>query len=450
MPAIRPGAHKVSCSEQAAISAADFQDYHYELPAELIAQFPAERRGDARLLLVERGGTVRGERSCRELPQLLEPGDLLVLNESRVLPARLWTRRASGGRVELLLIRPQSDTGDPAIAATDLRSAAGQSWRAMARPARRLRVGEILSVVPAPGADDAAPAPQNRTVLGVVIREVLGDGFILVAPLAGDLRAIAEERGEMPLPPYIRRDADVPDLARRRRDDRRRYQTVYARTDQAAAGSVAAPTAGLHFSTRTLTRLEQRGVALAYVTLHVGPGTFRPPTAGQYRCQRLHRERFHFPAATDAALAAARRRSGKIFAVGTTTLRVLETVARLGLPGARRDAVHWGPDSRDPEPVFCGEAIRQHQGWDVRGETRLFLRPPDVVTAVDGLLTNFHLPGSSLLMLIAAMAGDAAWRAAYNHAVSAGMRFYSYGDAMLLLPPGYHDGNGAVGAGGGR
>ena len=433
-------------SEQAAINAADFHAYHYELPTELIAQFPTERRGDARLLLVERGGAVLGERCCRELPQLLEPGDLLVLNESRVLPARLWTRRASGGRVELLLIRPQNDTDDPAIAAAASNSAAGQSWRAMARPVRRLRVGEILSVVPASGADDAAPAPQNRTALGVVVREILGDGFVVVAPLAGDLRAVAEERGEMPLPPYIRRDAEVPDLARRRRDDRERYQNVYARTDQAAAGSVAAPTAGLHFSRRTLTRLEQCGVALAYVTLHVGPGTFRPPTAGQYRCQRLHREQFHFPAATDAALAAARRRNGRVFAVGTTTLRVLETVARLGLPDTRRDAVHWGPGSSDSEPVFCGEAIRQHQGWEVRGETRLFLRPPDVVTAVDGLLTNFHLPGSSLLMLIAAMAGDAAWRAAYTHAVSSGMRFYSYGDAMLLLPPGDRDGSGAVGA----
>ena len=440
----------MSCSERAATGAADCHAYHYELPAELIAQFPAERRGDARLLLVQRGGTVLGERSFRELPQLLEPGDLLVLNESRVLPARLWTRRASGGRVELLLIRPQSDPVAAAARTTATGTAVGQSWRAMARPVKRLRVGEILSVVAARDADDTEPTLTGHAVPSVMVREVLDDGFVVVAAVAGDLRTIAEERGEMPLPPYIRRDAAVADLARRRRDDRQRYQTVYARSDQAAAGSVAAPTAGLHFSTRTLAGLAQRGVALAYVTLHVGPGTFRPPSPGQYRRRRLHRETFHYPAATDAAVAAARRRNGRIFAVGTTSLRVLETVARLGLPTAQRDTVNWGRRGDDPEPVFCGEAKRQQHGWDVRGETRLFLRPPDVVTAVDGLLTNFHLPGSSLLMLIAATAGDAAWRAAYSHAVSAGMRFYSYGDAMLMLPPDERGraGSSAVGTGG--
>jgi S-adenosylmethionine:tRNA ribosyltransferase-isomerase len=178
-------------------------------------------------------------------------------------------------------------------------------------------------------------------------------------------------------------------------------------------------------------------VATARLTLHVGPGTFRPPSAEQIAARRLHPERFVLPAATTAALAACRRRGGRVVAVGTTSLRVLETVARLPLPDGAPDGavVPWEGDGQEPAPVFTGTARREGGHWAVAGTTRLFLRPPDRITAADGLLTNFHLPGSSLLMLIAAVTGEASWRAAYAEAVARRLRFFSYGDAMLVLPP---------------
>ncbi|MFO7609688.1 MAG: S-adenosylmethionine:tRNA ribosyltransferase-isomerase [Candidatus Krumholzibacteriia bacterium] len=382
-------------------------DYHFELPPELVAQEPPARRGDSRLLLVAPGRGPVGERAFADLPALLRAGDLLVLNESRVLPARLFTRRTdTGGKVELLLVGP---------------TASPRTWQALARPARRLRPGLLLALVTGDGA-----AAATLTVAG---RDGDGDGLVTVTG-DEDPGELARRHGVMPLPPYIRRAPRDP----RAEADRERYQTVFAAAGAAATRSVAAPTAGLHFTAATLAALAAAGVATARVQLHVGPGTFQPPSADQVAARRLHPEVFRLPAATAAAVAATRAGGGRIVAVGTTSLRVLETAARLGLPAA------GGPDRRawpapgEDEPVFTGSAERRGGHWEVAGTTRLFVAPPDRVTGADGLLTNFHLPGSSLLMLVAAVAGDPAWRRAYAHAVAARLRFYSYGDCMLILP----------------
>ncbi len=389
----------------------------YDLPPELIAQEPAPRRGDARLLLVARGGGVLGERRVRDLPDLLRPGDVVILNDSRVLPARLRARRPGGGGVELLLVR----------------AVAPDRWEALARPVRRLRVGQTLTLAPPPGAGPPADAAPEVTIAAIG-----DDGFVTVS--GPDLAALAEAWGEMPLPPYIRRAGAGPARAARRARDRERYQTVFARE----TGSVAAPTAGLHFEPDALDALRARGVTVEAVTLHVGPGTFRPPGPAELASGRLHAERFACPPGVVAAARRARAAGGLVVAVGTTSLRVLETVRRLALPpDAPPDAAAdrertWPPAAAagaDAPPEFSGSARRGPGGWRVEGETRLFLRPPDRIAAADALLTNFHLPGSSLLMLVAAMGGAATWRAAYAHAVAERFRFYSYGDAMLLLPP---------------
>lgn len=376
--------------------------YNFDLPERLIAQVPAAERTSSRLLRVTRGLGVRGEAHFRDLPELLAAGDLLVINDSRVLPARLRLRRdPEGGRVELLLVRPHGD-GD---------------WLAMARPARRLRPGCRLRTTAGDASED------------LEITAVHDAGYVTVRAASGDLPALAARAGETPLPPYIRRDPDTPDLAALAEIDRRRYQTVYADEE----GSVAAPTAGLHFDESLLAALADKGIDTARVTLHVGPGTFRPPEASDIRARRLHEEVFTCPAATCTAIARTRERGGRVIAVGTTALRVLETVSRLGLPGRPQTRLEFPDDAAAP-PVFAGEARRGDDGWHVSGLTRLFVMPPDVVGAADGLITNFHLPGSSLLMLIAAFAGDDVWRGVYAHAVASELRFYSYGDAMLVLP----------------
>lgn len=379
--------------------------FDFDLPPELIAQRPAARRTASRLLLVDRGAGRAGEKPFTELDSLLRPGDLLVVNDSRVLPARLrLRRRPGGGAVEVLLVRPDGPRG----------------WVVMARPGRRLRPGSVLETA----AGDPAVEIAGR----------LPGGYFLARAAVGDLAAVAEAHGETPLPPYIRRDpgmvtAEVAAL------DRERYQTVYARD----TGSVAAPTAGLHFDADLLRRLSERGVRTARVTLHVGPGTFRPPDEEDLRRGRLHAEVFRYPAEVDRELRETRAAGGRVIAVGTTSLRVLETVRRLDLESAGPDVRGWEPAPEDPDPVFTGSAVREEAGWRVEGMTRLFVRPPQEVPAADGLLTNFHLPGSSLLMLVAAFAGPGVWPGVYAHAVESRFRFYSYGDAMFIRPAGGAD-----------
>jgi S-adenosylmethionine:tRNA ribosyltransferase-isomerase len=340
-------------------------DFDYHLPSELIAQEPLPERDASRLMTLDLETGAIGHRVFRDLPELLRPGDLLVTNRSRVIPARLLGRRASGGEAEVLLLK---DVGDG-------------RWEAMVRPGRHLRPGQRV------GVDD------DLTV--VVETEALAeDGRRQVRLLsrARDVAAALERCGHVPLPPYVKR----PD----RPEDRERYQTIYARE----AGSVAAPTAGLHFTEGLLERLRARGVETAEVILHVGPGTFRPVTVERVEDHRVQAEPYLVPEETAEAVARAHARGSRVIAVGTTVVRTLESAA-----AARGGAVASGA-----------------------GETDLVIVPGFPFAVVDGLVTNFHLPRSSLLLLVAAFAGRERVLAAYAEAVRSGYRFYSYGDAMLV------------------
>jgi S-adenosylmethionine:tRNA ribosyltransferase-isomerase len=332
-------------------------DFDYSLPSELIAQTPALPRTASRLLHV--AGTRLSDRAFVDLPEMLAPGDVLVLNDTRVIRSRLHGRKESGGRVELLLER---------IVADD------EAWMQVS-----------ASHLPRVGARIALGDGSSATVL-----ERSGRFFRLRFATPVSLSTYFDRHGEVPLPPYISR-APVP-------EDDERYQTVYARR----AGAVAAPTAGLHFDSAVLERLRARGIVLAYVTLHVGAGTFQPVDVDDLAQHRMHSERFDIPRSTVAAIGAARARAKSIVAVGTTTLRALEAAATAD--GLRAGAA----------------------------ETGLFITPGFRFRVVERLLTNFHLPRSTLLMLVSAFAGYEAIRAAYAHAIRERYRFYSYGDAMLL------------------
>jgi S-adenosylmethionine:tRNA ribosyltransferase-isomerase len=346
--------------------------YDFELPPELIAQEPLAERDASRLLVLDRGTGAFEHRVFADLPALLRPGDLLVANRSRVFPARLLGRRAGGGAAEILLVR---------------RHGAGV-WEAMVRPGRRLRPGAVVDIgaglrvlvegpePEAPPEGERAPSPLRR------IRLLLDD-------ISED--AALERHGHVPLPPYIRR-GDAP-------SDRERYQTVYARE----AGSVAAPTAGLHFTRALLDRLGERGIERAELILHVGPGTFRPIEVQDVREHRVDPERYTIPELTAAAVDRARAEGRRVVAVGTTATRALESAL--------------GPEGR----LQPGE-----------GETRLVIVPGVRFRAVDVLVTNFHLPRSSLLLLVSAFGGHDRVLAAYGEAVRQRYRFYSYGDAMLI------------------
>ncbi|WP_420616059.1 tRNA preQ1(34) S-adenosylmethionine ribosyltransferase-isomerase QueA [Candidatus Palauibacter sp.] len=364
--------------------------YDYELPAELIAARPAARRDASRLLVLDRARRRFTDAAFPALLERLSAGDAVVVNDSRVFPARLLGRKPTGARAEILLVRPESDALQP-FAPFD--EADTRLWRAMVRPGGKLKPGRTVDI-----ADGFA----------VEILDSASDGTRLVR-LTGDDDpwSLIERHGRVPLPPYIVRDA--PDDA----EDRERYQTVYA----APAGSVAAPTAGLHFTRETLAAIEARGVRLVSLTLHVGFGTFRPVTADRIDEHEVAPEAFTFSAAAAEALNATRAAGGRVFAVGTTSCRVLETVVAGG--GAGGGVLAGGP----PE----GGPFAPGRGW-----TDLFIRPPYTFRAVDALVTNFHLPRSSLLMLVAAFAGRALTLEAYAHAIRERYRFYSYGDAMVI------------------
>ena len=348
-------------------------DFDFVLPPELVAQHPAPERSAARLL--DGLGAVPVDRIFRELPGLLAPGDLLVFNDTRVIKARLHGRKASGGVVEALV------------------------ERVLAGPEQ---VDEVLAHVRA-----SKPPP-----IGSLIRfadafdaEVLGrggpDGSLFHLRLSGDPMALLEAHGHVPLPPYIHRD----DPSRDEGDDTRRYQTVFA----ARPGAIAAPTAALHFDEALLAALQARGVQTARVTLHVGAGTFQPVRGERLDEHRMHSERYEVDAVTVAAVDAAKARGGKVWAVGTTSVRALESAARAA--GRLQPA---------------------------QGETDVFITPGFEFRVVDVLITNFHLPRSTLMMLVSAFAGHAQVMALYRHAIEARYRFFSYGDAMLLerAPPG--------------
>ncbi len=343
-------------------------DYDFELPRERIAQAPPARRDASRLMVLGRTGGDPRHARFRDLPDLLQPGDLLVLNDSRVIPARLVGTRATGGRIAVLLVRPV-DPGGPGDKTP--------AWEVLAEHGGRL-VGESLAFGRVRGTLEAWMGARGRMRFDA---DPLG-------PRAGDAR-------RAPLPPYIKRPKAGDD---RRAADLRRYQTVYAR----AAGSIAAPTAGLHFTRGLLDRLGGRGVATASITLHVGPGTFQPVRTELVDAHRMEAERYEIGEAASRAIHAAKAAGRRVLAVGTTTCRALESAAR-------------------------GPGLVPHAA-----PTDLFIRPPFDFRAVDGLLTNFHLPRSTLLMLVSALAGRERVLAAYGEAVLAGYRFYSYGDAMLI------------------
>jgi S-adenosylmethionine:tRNA ribosyltransferase-isomerase len=340
-------------------------DFDFILPPERIADRPAEPRDHARLLVYDRR-TRRDEHAhVYDLPRFLRAGDLLVLNDTRVMPWRLRGRRATGGAVECLLVRLDGDSGE-----------------AFVKPSKKLRAGDSIAM------EDGA--------LELELREARGEGrwFVALRARAGTAAQALEQCGRAPLPPYIARDG-TEDVAA----DRRRYQTVFARVP----GAIAAPTAGLHFTTGLLERLRAHGVELAHVTLHVGEGTFAPLRTAVVEQHRMHAEHYELPESTAAAVRAAKVRGGRVVAVGTTSCRTLETC------------------------VSDGEVVRAG-----RGASSLFLHPGCAFRVVDALLTNFHLPQSTLLMLVAAFAGRDETLAVYRDAIARGYRFYSFGDAMLI------------------
>ncbi len=333
-------------------------DFSYELPVELIAQVPLEQRSASRLLCFERQTGCLSDRKFSDLPAMLNRGDLLVFNNTEVIPARLYGRKTSGGRVEILVERLLNK----------------QECLAQVRASKSPQAGGRLIL-------------EDESELQVLGRQ---DSFFHLRADGGDLMSCLQTLGHMPLPPYITRE----DTDR----DRRRYQTVFAETP----GAVAAPTAGLHFDQALLDQLKDKGIRSTTVTLHVGAGTFQPVRVEHIEDHAMHAEWLHVPQSACDAIAATRERSGRVIAVGTTAVRSLETAAKSG-------------------------SLMPYSG-----DSRIFIYPPYQFRVVDAMITNFHLPESTLLMLVSAFAGRKAILAAYQHAVKNNYRFFSYGDAMLL------------------
>jgi len=345
--------------------AVDLRDFDYVLPPCAIAQSPAAHREAARLLVIDRARQSVEDHVFAELPALLRPGDCVVVNNSRVIPARVLARTACGRDVELLFLDAETPT----------------RWRALVRPGRRCRVGAALSV-------SGGEGPRLR------VAGVTQEGARIVERLDGSVADLLERHGRPPLPPYIDRHA-TPSA-----EDRERYQTVYAKDP----GSVAAPTAGLHFTDTLLARLCAGGVEIHELTLHVGPATFQPIRTARVEAHELRPERVVVPDAVAGAVTRAHREGRRVIAVGTTTTRALE-----------------------------GSADETGRVAPMRASIGLFIVPGYRFRVVDALITNFHLPRSSLLVLISALAGRELVLKAYTHAIRAGYRFYSYGDACLIV-----------------
>jgi S-adenosylmethionine:tRNA ribosyltransferase-isomerase len=346
-------------------------DFHFELPTALIAQAPLPERSASRLLVVPPAPAALDDRTVRDLPSLLQPGDLLIFNDTRVIPARLFGHKATGGRVEILIERLLPDNE------------------------ARAQVG--VSKSPKPGSRIALDAGGEAEVLG---RD--GEFYHLRFHVDDNLESWLLHAGRLPLPPYIQREPGA--------DDAERYQTVFAKE----VGAVAAPTAGLHFDEALLDALRARGVEFGHVTLHVGAGTFQPMRADDVREHRMHSEWLNVGAELVAQVRRTRERGGRVIAVGTTVVRALESAMR------RLD-----DGSSELQPFS--------------GETRIFIFPGYRIRSVDAMVTNFHLPESTLLMLVSAFAGKDRVFEAYRHAVEQRYRFFSYGDAMLLFPAPHPD-----------
>jgi len=335
-------------------------DFSYSLPAHLIAQYPAKNREDSRMLCLGRTSATCIDGQFHQLPDLLLPGDLLVFNDSKVIPARLYGTKDTGGKVEILVERV---TGEQQVAV-------------QIRASKSPKTGSYIILQ---GEDKLRVSGRDR------------DLYLLSHSGPGSIMDLLERHGHIPLPPYIQReDTDF---------DRERYQTVYARVP----GAVAAPTAGLHFSATLIDKLKQRNISSGFVTLHVGAGTFKPVRSEFIADHVMHKEWFSVDKALCDMINRTRAAGGRVIAVGTTVVRCLESASAQGYL----------------QPF--------------RGETDIFIYPGYQFRVIDGLITNFHLPESTLLMLVCAFAGTAKTLSAYNHAVTAGYRFFSYGDAMLIL-----------------
>ncbi len=337
--------------------------YMFDLPAERIAQYPVNPRDHSRLLVVDRRSSGMQDKHFYDLVSFLEPGDSLVLNETRVIPARLLGYKDTGAKVEILLLGKNDN-----------------KWNALVKPARRLKKGHKVYL-----------SPGRPELIEIVDETGIDGGRVVAFRNCSSDEDIIEQMGHIPLPPYINR----PDES----DDRVSYQTVYARR----RGSAAAPTAGLHFTPHLLGQLEGKGVNMVKITLHVGLGTFRPVSSEDIRQHVMHSEHYYLGQEEASILNATRNAGKKIVAVGTTVVRTLET-------------------------LYNGQGF--HSG---EGETNIFIYPGYKFRAIDALITNFHLPGSSLLMLVSAFAGWKNAREAYQHALDHGYRFFSYGDAMLII-----------------
>jgi S-adenosylmethionine:tRNA ribosyltransferase-isomerase len=348
-------------------------DFDFPLPPERIAQEPLADRAASRMLVVDRKAGTYQDRQFRDFPAFVHPRDCLVFNDSRVIPSRLFGTRAPGpdgrersGRVEIFLVQQVSSDG--------------LTWTALVRPGRKMLVGERIHIT-------------DELSVEILAHGEHGERTVRLSP-RGDLFDVLERAGHVPLPPYIHRDYTQSDSAA----DRERYQTVYARE----RGSVAAPTAGLHFTPEILAACRERGAHIAHVTLHVGLGTFQPIHTENLDEVKLHSERFIVPRETLAAMDEAKAAGGRVIAVGTTSVRAIESSAL---------------------PQYAGQA----------GETDIFISPGFRFRRTDAMLTNFHLPKSSLMMLVSALAGRELILEAYHHAVKSEYRFFSYGDCMLIL-----------------
>jgi len=342
----------------------NLQSYQFELPSDLIAQYPVEPRDQSRLLVLERQTGLIKDHIFSDIIDYLESGDTLVLNDTRVIPARLYGYKDSGARVEILLLNQR-----------------GKQWEALVRPAKRLKPGSRVRF-----------EGQNGVEVEIMAELNLAGGRLIEFKNCADEMVFIEQMGQMPLPPYINRPAE--------KSDKQNYQTIYAREK----GSAAAPTAGLHFSQELLQHIQDKGINLGFILLHVGLGTFRPVSSEDIREHQMHYEYYQVDERTVNLLNHTRQKGKKIIAVGTTVVRTLETVYNT-----------------------------KHGFTAGEGETNKFIYPGYEIKAVDRLITNFHLPGSSLIMLVAAFAGYDNTMTAYRHAVENNYRFFSYGDAMLIV-----------------
>lgn len=346
------------------------ESLNYILPAELIAQKPADKRSASRLLVLDRSSGIITDRVFPDIAAYIQPGDCLVLNDTKVLAARFFARRKTGAKLEGLFLE---EVGDSA-------------WKVMLKNSRKIKPGETIDLI----GNDGKPFCE------IVAAKRCDDGkWVLNISADGSVEDILAKTGFPPLPPYIKRD-DNPDTAA---EDLSRYQTVYAKN----AGAVAAPTAGMHFTTELINQLKASGVNIAYVTLHVGAGTFKPVTAENLADHPMHSERYSLDAENAEIINNTKATGGKIIAVGTTSVRTLETIAA------------------------SGELKANH------GSTKLFIKPGYEFKAVDVIITNFHLPKSTLIALVGAFAGMDMIMKAYSHAIENKYRFYSYGDSMIIL-----------------